>query len=204
MNHLDLVKLPPLMERTSGKSEIMVGLLDGPVATNHPDLESERIREIPGSIRGACTQTTSVACLHGTFVAGILCAKRSANAPAICPTCTLLVRPIFAETQSGSLQMPGATPEELAAAILDSIRAGARVLNLSVALVHPSSTGQRELEEALDYAARHGVIAVAAAGNQGAVGSSAITRHPWVIPVVAYDLRGRPIQQSNLGGSIGR
>ena len=82
--------------------------------------------------------------------------------------------------------------------------ASRRGLNLSVALVHPSSTGQRELEEALDYAARRGVIAVAAAGNQGAVGSSAITRHPWVIPVVAYDLQGRPIQQSNLGGSIGR
>jgi subtilisin family serine protease len=45
---------------------------------------------------------------------------------------------------------------------------------------------------------------VAAAGNQGAVGSSAITRHPWVIPVVAYDLRGRPMELSNLGGSIGR
>src|SRR2546427_5475490 len=71
-------------------------------------------------------------------------------------------------------------------------------------LEHPSSTGQRELEEALDYAARRGIIVVAAAGNQGVVGSSAITRHPWVIPVVAYDLRGRPIQQSNLGGSIGR
>ena len=204
MNHLDLVKLTALMERTSGQPEIMVGLLDGPVATNHPDLESEHICAIPGSIRGACTQTKSVACLHGTFVAGILCAKRSSVAPAICPNCTLLVRPIFAETQFGSLQMPSATPEELAAAILDSIRAGACVLNLSVALVHPSSTGQRELEQALDYAARHGVIAVAAAGNQGAIGSSAITRHPWVIPVVAYDLRGRPTQQSNLGGSIGR
>jgi subtilisin family serine protease len=204
MNHLDLVKLTALMERTSGKPEIMAGLLDGPVATSHPDLESERIRAIPGSIRGACIQTKSVACMHGTFLAGILCAKRSSVAPAICPNCTLLVRPIFAETQFGGLQMPSATPEELAAAILDSIRAGACVLNLSVALVHPSSTGQRELEEALDYAARRGVIAVAAAGNQGAVGSSAITRHPWVIPIVAYDLRGRPIQQSNLGGSIGR
>ncbi len=204
MNHLDLVKLTALMERTSGQPEMMVGLLDGPVATTHPDLEREHIREIPGSIRGACTQTKSVACLHGTFVAGILCAKRSSNAPAICPNCTLLVRPIFAETQGGSLEMPSATPAELAAAILDSIRAGARVLNLSVALMHPSSTGQRELEEALDYAARRGVNAVVAAGNQGAVGSSAITRHPWVIPVVAYDLRGRPIQQSNLGGSIGR
>ena len=204
MNHLDLVKLPALMELTSGRPEVTVGLLDGPVATHHPDLASEHIREIPGSVRGACTKTQSIACIHGTFVAGILCAKRSAVAPAICPNCTLLVRPVFAETRLGSVQMPSASPEELAVAIIDSIRAGAHVLNLSVALIHPSSAGQRELEESLDYAAKCGVLTVAAAGNQGTIGSSAITRHPWVIPVVAYDLRGRLINQSNLGGSIGR
>jgi subtilisin family serine protease len=51
---------------------------------------------------------------------------------------------------------------------------------------------------------RRGVIVVAAAGNQGTLGSSAITRHPWVIPVVACDLRGRPMNESNLGSSIGR
>src|SRR2546430_11843033 len=145
MNHLDLVKLTALMERTSGQPEMMVGLLDGPVATNHPDLASEHIREIPGSIHGACTQAKSVACLHGTFVAGILCAKRSSGAPAICPNCTLLVRPIFAETQVGSLHMPSATPQELAAAIRDSIQAGARLLDLNVNLVHPSSTRQRQV-----------------------------------------------------------
>jgi subtilisin family serine protease len=100
--------------------------------------------------------------------------------------------------------MPSATPADLAMAILDSIDAGARVLNLSVALAQPSSRGERELEEVLDYAAKRGVIAVAAAGNQGTVGSSAITRHRWVIPVAACDLRGRPISQSNLGSSIGR
>jgi subtilisin family serine protease len=204
MNHLDLVKLTALMERTSGQPKIVVGLLDGPVAIHHPDLESEHIREIPRSVHGTCTQTNNVASMHGTFVAGILCAKRSADAPAICPNCTLLVRPIFVETPSESGQMPSATPEELAAAIIDGMRAGARVLNLSVALVHPSSTGQRELEEALDYAARRGVITVAAAGNQGAVGSSVITGHPWVIPVVACDHQGRPISYSNLGSSIGR
>ena len=204
MNHLDLVKLTAVMELTSGRPEITVGLLDGPVSVNHPDLAGEHIREIPGSLSGACTQTKSIACMHGTFVAGILCAKRGVVAPAICPNCTLLVRPIFAEAQLGAVQMPSASPAELAAAIIDSIRAGAHVLNLSVALVRPSSTGQHELEESLDYAVRRGVLIVAAAGNQGTIGSSAITRHPWVIPVVAYNLRGRPINQSNLGGSIGK
>lgn len=201
---LDLVKLTALMELTSGRAEMMVGLIDGPVAMDHPELLGESIREIPGRPSGKCGQANSAACVHGTFVAGILCGQRNSVTPAICPKCTLLVRPIFAETTLGSEQMPSATPEELAAAIVESIDAGARVLNMSVALAQPSSRGQRELKEALDYAVRRGVIAVAAAGNQGTIGSSAITRHPWVIPVVACDLQGKPISQSNLGSSIGR
>jgi hypothetical protein len=106
MNHLDLVKLPALMELTRGQPEIVIGLIDGPVAMNHPDLESQNIREIPGSLQGACAQATSIACMHGTFIAGILCAKEGSVAPAICPGCTLLVRPIFLETTSGDEQMP--------------------------------------------------------------------------------------------------
>jgi subtilisin family serine protease len=192
------------MERTSGRPEITIGLIDGPVAIDHPDLTSENIREIPGKWPGVCTMVNSVACMHGTFVAGILSAKRGCAAPAICPNCTVLVRPIFAETTSSNGQMPSATPQELAVAIIDCIKAGARVLNLSAALAHPSTKGERELEEALDYAVRRGVIIVAAAGNQGTLGSTAITRYPWVIPVVAYDMRGRPVGQSNLGSSIGR
>jgi len=112
-------------------------------------------------------------------------------APAICPDCTLLVRPIFAETPSGSEQIPSAKPQELATAIIECVEAGARVINLSLALAQLSTKGERELEEALDHAARRGVIVVAAARNQGLLGSTAITRHPWVIPIVACDLRGR-------------
>lgn len=204
MNHLDLVELPALMELSRGRSEIVIGLIDGPVATNHPDLASGNIREIPGNLQGTCTRASSVACIHGTFVAGILCAKRGSVAPAICPGCTLLVRPVFLETTSGDEQMPSATPEELGSAIIESIEAGAHILNLSVALAGPSSRGSRVLEEALGYAVKRGVLVVAAAGNQGTVGSTAITRHPWVIPMVACDLQGKPISYSNLGSSIGR
>jgi subtilisin family serine protease len=202
-NSLDLIKLTVLMELTSGKPEIKVGLIDGPVAMNHPDLMGENIREVPGK-SGTCAQATSNACMHGTFVAGILFARRNSTAPAICPNCTLLVRPIFSEATQGIEPMPSATPEELATAIIETIDAGARVINLSVALAHPSSRGEQNLEEALDYAAKSGVIAVAASGNQGTIGSSAITRHPWIIPVVACDLQGRPVDLSNLGSSIGR
>src|SRR5262249_56173260 len=93
---------------------------------------------------------------------------------------------------------------DLAAAIVDCVDAGARILNLSVALVQPSTQGQRELENTLNQSARRGVIIVAAAGNQGTLGSSVITRHPSVIPVAACDRNGPPLNISNLGRSIGR
>src|SRR5262249_13711965 len=113
-------------------------------------------------------------------------------------------RPIFAEMTSASGQLPSATPEELASAIIDTIEAGACVLNLSAALVQSSSRGEHAIEEALNYAARRGVIMVVAAANRSTIGGSAITRHPWVIPAVACDLQGRPMRQATLGGSIGR
>ena len=203
MDPLQLVRLPPLMSLGQGRREVVVALIDGPVALDHPDLSQSRMKEIPVAVGSSCSRRESAACMHGTFVAGMLVARRGAQAPAICPDCTLVLRPIFPES-NGDGQMPSATPEELVAAITDVIGAGAKVVNLSAALTKPSSRGERQLEQALDYAAQRGVLVVAAAGNQGTVGSSAITRHPWVIPVVACDLQVRPTAESNLGSSIGR
>jgi len=202
--YLDLVRFSPLMARTSGRPEIAIGLIDGPVALDHPDLAAENIREVSGDLSGACADAGDAACAHGTFVAGILLARRGSPAPAICPGCSLLVRPIFAGVPINGEQMPSATAEELSRAIFDVVDAGARVINLSVALEGASPRRERGLREALDFALRRGIVVVAAAGNQGSVGSSVITGHPWVIPVVAYDLRGRPMGLSNLGASIGR
>lgn len=204
MNCLDVVNLSRLMDRTSGYPDVLIGLIDGPVAITHPELTGARIRDLPGDNGGMCTQLSSVACLHGTFVAGILCAKRGAAAPAICPSCTLLVHPIFSEAATIDAQLPSAKPDELARAILTCVNAGARVVNLSLALAQPSVKDERDLEAALDYATKRGVLIVAAAGNQGTLGSTTITRHPWVIPVVACTNLGQPINQSNLGSSIGR
>jgi len=200
---LSLVKLASLMDRTSGRPEVTIGLIDGPVLLEHPDLASAQIREIPG-LEGGCRSASSSACQHGTFVAGILSANRNAFAPGICPGCTLLVRPIFTEGTPGHDQVPSATPQALAAAIIDCVEAGAHVINLSLGLAQPTGKEERPLAQALDQAVRRGVIVVAAAGNQGTLGSSPLTRHPWVIPVVAFDLAGRPMNESNLGGSIGR
>jgi PatG C-terminal len=68
---MDLVRLSALMERSEGRPEIKVALIDGPVTVDHPDLAGAHFREIPGKLKGTCTRVDSLACSHGTFVAGI-------------------------------------------------------------------------------------------------------------------------------------
>jgi subtilisin family serine protease len=201
---LDLVRLAPLMEQTEGIADVVVGLVDGPAALDHSGLKGAHVREIADTGSGACKQGDSEACAHGTFMAGILAARRDSVAPAICPACTLLVRPVFTEKGLGESGLLVATPDELAAAIADTVEAGAHVLNLSLALTRSSTGEERKIGEALDYAMSRGVIVSVAAGNEGAIAGSVMTRHPWVIPVAACDRHGRPISQSNFSPSVGR
>jgi subtilisin family serine protease len=203
MSPLDLTGLSPLMSRTCGIPEIAIGLIDGPVAKDHPELVREYMRFIPGR-NPQCKDPDSAACRHGTFIAGILHAKRDSEAPAICPDCTLLVRPVFSEIGKNAGEPASATPVELALAILDCIDEGASILNLSIELEEPCPESDLKLTKALDYAAQREVIVVVAAGNRGTTSGSAMTRHPWVIPVVACDPRGRPSAFSNMTGSIRR
>jgi subtilisin family serine protease len=201
---LELVGLAPLMERTSGHPEIVVGLIDGPVRLDHPDLVGANIRSVSGRQATSCERSDSIACLHGTSIAGMLCARRDARTSGVCRDCALVLRTIFSETDGESERMPSATPGELAEALTDCIDAGASVINVSAALVSSFMTEQHKLIDAVDYAARKRVLVVAAAGNGGAVGGSALTRHQWVIPVIACTIQGVPMASSNLGAAIGR
>ncbi|MBJ7330678.1 MAG: S8 family serine peptidase [Solirubrobacteraceae bacterium] len=199
---LDLVGLGPLMGLSAGSPEVGIGLVDGPVAIGHPDLAGASIHAV-GAGGSACRRSGSEACVHGTHVAGILAARRGSAAPAIAPACTLLVRPIFEEANADGT-LPLATPDDVARAIVECVDAGARIINLSAATGEPTIRVEASLRHALDHVMRRGALVVAAAGNQGTLGSSEITRHPGVIPVVGYDLEGRPMAHSNFGRSAGR
>jgi subtilisin family serine protease len=191
------------MKLTSGSPKISIGLVDGPVSINHSSISNKNIYELPGKLTGSCTIADSVACNHGTFVAGILKAKIGSIAPAICPDCTLILRSVFSEKTIDDT-IPNASPQELANAIVDCVKAGVNIINLSLAIATPTIKAEAELEKAISYAANRQVIIVASAGNQGTVGSTSITRHPWVIPVIACNNMGHPLQMSNICHSIGR
>ena len=202
MDALELVRLSNLMRHSHGRREVRIGLIDGPVATELGAFADAAVEVLGGN--PATAGAAKAACTHGTFIASMLVGRTGFGAPAICPGCTLLVHPIFSVGETLSGGQPSAAPELLASAILRCIEAGARVLNLSLALAQSSIWPENALEQALDQAMRQQVIVVAAAGNQSAVGSTAITRHPWVVPVVACDASGRPIPESNLGRSMAR
>ncbi|MFJ3791411.1 S8 family serine peptidase [Kitasatospora sp. NPDC090091] len=218
----DLLSLGRLAAATEGVPEIVVGLIDGPVVVGHPALAGERIRVLgapataAGSAAAAPVTRAAPALSHGTFVAGLLHARRGTPAPGICPACTLLVRPVFADgapPEAGGAGRvrgaddnggPWATAEELARAIVDCVRAGAGLLNISAALVGLAPAGERYLREALDFARDREVVVFVAAGNRGLVGGSMLTRHPWAVPVVAYGRDAVPLPSCDLAASMGR
>ncbi|MGA5418461.1 S8 family serine peptidase [Streptomyces pseudogriseolus] len=191
------------MALTEGSRQVAVGLLDGPVPQEHHELATENMRRASGLMRPQSVTTVGAASRHGTFTAGILAGRRGGAAPAICPNCTLLICPIFADTTAQDRSPLGTTVEELASALLECIDAGARIINLSVGSTYPSTTQQLRLHAVLNHAAERGVLVVAAAGNQGTLGSSTLTRHPWVLPVAAFNLDGRPSEHTNLGHALG-
>lgn len=204
MTPLDLVRLPPLMALTEGRPQIGVALLDGPIPQENSELATENMRRLPGPRQRESSRAVGAASRHGTFIAGILAARRGRAAPAICPNCTFLIRPVFTDTTAEDRGLLGTTVDELASAILESIDAGARIVNLSVGSTYPSTARQSRLGAVLDHAAERGVLIVAAAGNQGTLGTSALTRHPWALPVAAINLDGRPSAHTNLAHALGK
>ena len=201
---LELVHLPPLMEVSQGSADIPVALIDGPVNTSLANFEASSISNISPDVGGTCDRSQSRACMHGTLVAGVLSGNRAFGAPAVCPACPLILRCIFDDESPSATSVPSASAEVLACALMAVMDAGAKLVNLSCGIERCSGREESSLRYALDLAARKGVLVMASAGNQGRVGGSCITTHPWVIPVVSLDRLGRVANESNLSASIGR
>ncbi|MFJ3819317.1 S8 family peptidase [Streptomyces sp. NPDC090056] len=189
------------MDRTAGAPDLRVGLIDGPVIVKHREFSDARIEPLRARDVADEAARDAVA-LHATSTAGVLVARRASRALGICPGVTLVTRSVFTAPEARN---SGTAPqEELAEALVEVTDAGARLVNLSLSLAPGGREGRRVVEQALDYAACRGALVVAAAGNDQAVGGSPVTRHPAVVPVVAYARNGRPGRLSTVGPSIGR
>ncbi len=191
MHKLDeQLELTGLKLSTDGRPEVRVAVIDGPVDLSHPDFAATRIVPVGGG--AACSVKGSPGCEHGTFVAGVVAAGRSGEAPALCPGCTLLVRPIFCEATDFD-KCPIVTVAELARAVDEVVDAQADIINLSVGLVG-GAADMTPLYRAYDRAREHGAIVVAAFGNEAGGGPRPLLAHPWVLGVAGADEHGRSTQ----------
>lgn len=198
---LNLTGLRDLSRRVQVRSDIYIGVIDGPVVLEHPYLEGSRVRVLATDKETASEfRRRSDARAHGTFVVGLLAAARSSPAPGLCPDSTILVRPIFGMRMAGGEAT--ASAEELARAIRECVDSGAEILNLSLE-ISGSRLASEALVDALNDAAKRGVVMVAAAGNSGRVAGSVLHQHPGVLSVVACSDNGAPLQESSLATSIG-
>lgn len=203
-NPLQLIRLSSLRDHVGpGRRSVTLGLIDGPVESSHPDFEGITIKNIDSGRAPACQSKDSPACVHGTFIAGILCAGNGSQAPGIYPEAALVTRSLFCEASDLS-QCPVVTPQHLAEAVTDVVDAGANIINLSLGLAQSPWSGHATLNKAFDYALRKGVLIVGAGGNQGRIGYNPLFNHPWVIPVAACDVFGNVLPDSNIGKSIGQ
>ena len=200
MNPIELVKLTELMELSVGRSRnrdrsTRWSCRRRPSRSSGRDYSGD-CRKTAGRMRRSRTTLRAITEPSSPeFSAQRERQPLQRSAPAVPCWCD----PSSEQQHQNPHRSPSATPQELAAALVETINAGARIINMSSASFLSVFQSERALEDALDYAMSRGVIVVAAAGNQAAIGSSAITRHPWVIPVVAYDLLGKPLDQSEPG-----
>ena len=119
-NPLAQVGLDRLMAVTSGRPEIVVGLIDGPIAMDHPGFDGGRIRLMTAARPVRRHRRPPPA------------TGRSSRRPRRTPRrdgagdlsgCSLLSRPVFADDAKGDVR---ATPDALAAAIEDCVERARR------------------------------------------------------------------------------
>lgn len=135
-------------------SRITIAVVDTGVDTTAPDL-AEKISETYDVATGRRAVTDETG--HGTFVAS-LAAGAGVGVTGFGGGARLLVVKVG--------QGPTVDDADLAAGIVYAVRHGARIVNVSIAGRRSSAVERR----AVAYAARHGVLVIAAVGNDGAAG----------------------------------
>jgi Subtilase family/PatG C-terminal len=191
------IRLDALMQRTEGNPAIKIGVIDGAADLDHPALDRAKITVLGRPNFGGCQSIDSEACIHGTFVLGLLAANRNSRSPGICPGCTFLLRPIFCEERRVT-DCPAVTTDDLADQVMQVIRAGARIINLSIGSVSLDANVSPRLLQAYAFAKQKEVLIIGASGNQGGRMINPTLRHPWIVPVAATDLAGELHTESNL------
>lgn len=145
--------LPDAWSIATGKSSVIVAVLDSGVRADHPDLKG---RLVPGYDFFNNDTNTTDDVGHGTGVTGIIVANGNDGIGIAGAAWNVKVMPIKVGDANG------APVSVISQGIYYAVDKGASVINLSLGSDTPSAT----LDDAVKYAYDHNVDVVAAAGNQ--------------------------------------
>jgi subtilisin family serine protease/flagellar hook assembly protein FlgD len=176
-SYLGAVNAPLAWDTTHGSASIKVAVVDTGVDVAHPDLTGKVVGQY-NSMTGTSDVTDVVG--HGTHVAGIVGALTN-NGTGVAGTgydTSLLA------VKAGDVD--GFLDDDIAAGITWAVDHGARVLNLSLG----GYTTSTVLDNAIAYANSHGVLVVAAAGNDNTQTKSYPAASPGVVAVGATNAAG--------------
>jgi cyanobactin maturation PatA/PatG family protease len=180
-----------------GDDRICIAVLDGPVDRSHPCFRGANLTELQTLVpRGPYTGHASA---HGTHVASVIFGQPGSPVAGIAPACRGLVIPIFADAAPGADLT--CSQLDLARAILLAIENGAHVINISGGQLTPSAEPEPFLAQAIESCAKHNVLIVAAAGNDGCECLHVPAAAPSVLAVGAMDQAGNPLTSSNWGNA---
>ena len=190
----EIVGLKELWQATLGESEVCIAVLDGAVERSHScliDANLARIKTLAGIVRqGQALQ-------HGTHIASVIFGQHSSSVKGIAPHCRGLIVPIFTNGDNGKLAP--CSQIDLARAILQAVRHGANIINISGGQLTPSGEAYPILADAVRYCSENNVLIVAAAGNDGCNCLHIPGALPSVLAVGAMNSQGIPLDFSNWG-----
>ncbi|SHE11337.1 Thermophilic serine proteinase precursor [Chlamydia abortus] len=187
--YLKLIHAEEAWDQAVGSEDLVVAVVDTGIDMNHPDLKDHLIDGVNLIQPGTPPYDDNG---HGTSVAGVLAAVSDNEIGVSGLLWRAQIMPIKALEADGS-----GDEDKLGEGIRYAVDNGARIVVLSLGLNKPSPF----MKSIVQYAEDHGVLLVAAAGNEGnAVKYPAA--YPTVIAVggVTHDLQ--PHRRSNYGPEL--
>jgi subtilisin family serine protease len=186
----EITHAPQAWDLTTGSPSVAVAVVDTGVDATQPDLQG---RVLPGYdfVNGDTDANDDNG--HGTAVAGVVAAagNNGIGVAGYCWQCRILPVKVLGSDGTGFNSW-------VASGILWAVDHGAKVINTSLG----STTDDLTVSSAAQYAASHGVLLVAAAGNDGSATLEYPAALPGVISVSASDQNDQPYSFSNTGATV--
>lgn len=151
---LESIRAFPYTRENNNGQPVLVAVLDTGIDVTHEDLVGKVVDQV-SMVEGTDPDDHHG---HGTFIAGIVAAdvENDIGINGVAPECRLLN--VKVADDRGRCRH-----DDLAEGIVWAVDHGANIINISIVMQSSTSV----LETAIDYAWEHGVIVVAAAGNDG-------------------------------------